>query len=401
MNCLVETALLTHGLRSITNEELAQSWHCPDAILAWVDGGKLKLGPIGEYLPFRERSEELIRIDCDHLEEALQTGASGALTASGTMAVCRRLDIPMAITCGMGGIGDLRGEELCPDLPALMNIPVALISTSPKDMLDRPATLDWLRRHGVHTAGEPCTGYLFCGEPVALELPLSSCNNEAAVRRLTANGGLLLLNPIPEKERVRPAVLIDVGYHQTEISVVENTALTAISTLPIGGYQFASDLSFGLDVPMDAAEQAKRRYVFSLDLQEKSEVLRTAAGSKKVSRSAISYIIEARATELAGMLRREMENMGVNLDARPAVYVSGGGLLMMRGGLDFMRKALNLPLKRDMPWTPRLSSPNYCSAFGALDFVLKANRPQEDTTASGSEEKLGSLLKKIKEFFMK
>ena len=206
---------------------------------------------------------------------------------------------------------------------------------------------------------------------------------------------------IPEKERVRPAVLIDVGYHQTEISVVENTALTAISTLPIGGYQFASDLSFGLDVHMDAAEQAKRRYVFSLDLQEKSEVLRTAAGSKKVSRSAISYIIEARATELAGMLRREMENMGVNLDARPAVYVSGGGLLMMRGGLDFMRKALNLPLKRDMPWTPRLSSPNYCSAFGALDFVLKANRPQEDTTASGSEEKLGSLLKKIKEFFMK
>lgn len=206
---------------------------------------------------------------------------------------------------------------------------------------------------------------------------------------------------IPEKERVRPAVLIDVGYYQTEISVVENTALTAISTLPIGGYQFASDLSFGLDVPMDAAEQAKRRYVFSLDLQEKSEMLRTAAGSKKVSRSAISYIIEARATELAGMLRREMENMGVNLDARPAVYVSGGGLLMMRGGLDFMRKALNLPLKRDMPWTPRLSSPNYCSAFGALDFVLKANRPQEDTTASGSEEKLGSLLKKIKEFFMK
>ena len=206
---------------------------------------------------------------------------------------------------------------------------------------------------------------------------------------------------IPEKERVRPAVLIDVGYHQTEISVVENTALTAISTLPIGGYQFASDLSVGLDVPMDAAEQAKRRYVFSLDLQEKSEVLRTAAGSEKVSRSAISYIIEARATELAGMLRREMENMGVNLDARPAVYVSGGGLLMMRGGLDFMRKALNLPLKRDMPWTPRLSSPNYCSAFGALAFVLKANRPQEDTTASGSEEKLGSLLKKIKEFFMK
>lgn len=206
---------------------------------------------------------------------------------------------------------------------------------------------------------------------------------------------------IPEKERVRPAVLIDVGYHQTEISVVENTALTAVSTLPVGGYQFTSDLAFGLDVPMEAAEQAKRRYVFSLDVQDKEEILRTAAGSKKVSRSAIAYIIEARATELARMIREELNRLGVNLDARPAVYVSGGGLLMMRGGLDFMRKALNLPLKRDMPWTPRLSSPNYCSAFGALDFVLRANKPQEDALVSSSEEKFDSLLKKIKDFFTK
>lgn len=206
---------------------------------------------------------------------------------------------------------------------------------------------------------------------------------------------------IPEKERVRPAVLIDVGYHQTEISVVENTALTAVGTLPVGGYQFTSDLAFGLDVPMEAAEQAKRRYVFSLDVQDKDEILRTAAGSKKVSRSAIAYIIEARATELARMIREELNHLGVNMDARPAVYVSGGGLLMMRGGLDFMRKALNLPIKRDMPWTPRLSSPNYCSAFGALDFVLRANKPQEETAVSSSEEKFDSLLQKIKDFFTK
>ena len=206
---------------------------------------------------------------------------------------------------------------------------------------------------------------------------------------------------IPDNERVRPAVLIDIGYMQTDIAVVENAALTGLSTLPVGGYQFASDLSFGLDVPMEAAEQAKRRFVFSLDYQDKTEVLRTAAGSKKVSHQAISYIIEARAGELAGMIRREMEKLGVNLDARPAVYVSGGGLLMMRGGLDFLRGALNLPLKRDMPWTPRLSSPNYCSAFGALDFVLKANNPPEETMAKQQDDRLAKLLQKIKNFFMK
>ena len=65
------------------------------------------------------------------LMDQASEGISGALTASGTMAVCRERHIPLAVTCGMGGIGDIKGEELCPDLPALRDIPVALISTSP------------------------------------------------------------------------------------------------------------------------------------------------------------------------------------------------------------------------------------------------------------------------------
>lgn len=206
---------------------------------------------------------------------------------------------------------------------------------------------------------------------------------------------------IPDKDRVRPAVLIDVGYYQTDIAMVEGNALTELCTLPIGGYQFASDLSFGLDVPMDAAEQAKRRFVFSLEYQQKSEVLRTGSGSKRVERQAISFIIEARAKELCSMLQAKLTELGISPESHPTVYISGGGLLMMRGGLDFLRKALNLSIKRDMPWTPRLSTPNYCSAFGALDFVLKTNRPPEEDNGDNKGSTGASLLDKIKNFFTK
>ena len=210
---------------------------------------------------------------------------------------------------------------------------------------------------------------------------------------------------IPDAERVRPAVLIDVGYMQTDVCVIEAAALTGMGSIPCGGYHFSSDLAFGLDVTQDSAEQAKRRFVFSLDNADKTEVLRSESGSKRVSHAAISFIIEARAAELASLIRAEIERLGVNLDARPIVYVSGGGLLMMRGGLDFLKKALNLQLKRDMPWTPRLSSPNYCSAFGALDFVLRAGHPEEGQSEGDkkgqSEPKEGSLLKKLLDFFTK
>lgn len=204
---------------------------------------------------------------------------------------------------------------------------------------------------------------------------------------------------IPENERVRPAVLIDVGYRHTDLAVVEGSALTAISCIPVGGAQFASDLSFGLDVTLESAEQAKRRFVFSLDYQNKTEILRSETQSKRVSYSTIAYIVEARATELANLIHEALERMSVNLEAKPVVYLSGGGLLMMRGSLEFLKKALNLPIKRDMPWTPRLSSPNYCSAFGALNFVLKANRDAEEQTQTEPDE--DSFLQKLKDFFTK
>ncbi len=204
---------------------------------------------------------------------------------------------------------------------------------------------------------------------------------------------------IPEEERVRPSVLIDVGYRQTDICVIENAALTGIATIPMGGYQFASDLAFGLEVTQQSAEQAKRRFVFSLDYGDKTEILRSETASKRVENSTIAYIIEARASDLASHIREELDRLQVNLESRPIVYLSGGGLLMMRGSLDFLKKALGFPIKRDMPWTPRLSSPNYCSAFGALNFVLRANRAEERPTPEKPDEK--KFLQKLKDFFTK
>lgn len=212
------------------------------------------------------------------------------------------------------------------------------------------------------------------------------------------HGEALML--IPEQERVRPAVLIDVGYRQTDLCVIEGTAVTALSSIPVGGYQFASDLAFGLEVTQESAEQAKRRFVFSLDYGDKTEILRTESESKRVALDTIAYILEARAADLADLIREELEHMNVNLSARPVIYLSGGGLLMMRGSLDFLKKSLALPIKRDMPWTPRLSSPNYCSAFGALYFALRFSHPEETAAAASADEK-PSILTILKNFFTK
>ena len=87
MNYLVETALLTHGLRSLSNDYLRKHWTLSEAPIAWVRRGEIKIGSMEEYLSFRTEAQSAIRIDCEILEKALAEGLSGALTASGTMAV--------------------------------------------------------------------------------------------------------------------------------------------------------------------------------------------------------------------------------------------------------------------------------------------------------------------------
>ncbi len=196
MKYLIETALLTHGLRSVTNEEIRKVWTERHENLAWVSEGRIIIGGIEQYLEFRKRAKELIRIDCGLLDRALKEGLSGALTASGTMKVCQRLEVPFAVTCGMGGIGEIKGEELCPDLPALAEIPVSLISAGPKDMLDRRQTISWLINHGVTVLGAKrdwCTGYIFTGERIELQ----------GIYKGEGKPPLLIINEIDEDKRVQ------------------------------------------------------------------------------------------------------------------------------------------------------------------------------------------------------
>ena len=198
MECLVETALLTHGLRSVSNEEIKKVWTEEEDNITWVSEGKIVIGTMEEYLEFRKWADSLIRIDCHLLERALKDKLSGALTASGTMEVCRKQGIHLAVTCGMGGLGDVKGEELCPDLPAISAFSGGLITTGPKDMLDRQKTFSWLIDHKVQVLGAErdfSTGYIFRGEKIRLQ---------GVYKKDQIKDGVpfLLVNEIPEEKRI-------------------------------------------------------------------------------------------------------------------------------------------------------------------------------------------------------
>lgn len=200
---------------------------------------------------------------------------------------------------------------------------------------------------------------------------------------------------IPEKMRQKPVVLVDVGYTHTDVISICQAAIVAKDTIEAGGMHVSQDLAAGLGVSVSSAEQIKRKYAFSQDYQDSVELLRTSSGTKSVERAFVQHIIEERAKELCYMVRQSISEQGINISTDPpVVYLTGGGLGMMRNSVEFMEKTLKMPVRLDMPWMPRMNSPNYASVFGSLEFILHA-----DTLADMDYD--GSMLQRIKELFVK
>ena len=53
MEYLVETALLTHGLKSISNTDILDKWTIQKKNIVWVSQGEIKIGDMEKYLFFQ------------------------------------------------------------------------------------------------------------------------------------------------------------------------------------------------------------------------------------------------------------------------------------------------------------------------------------------------------------
>ncbi len=204
---------------------------------------------------------------------------------------------------------------------------------------------------------------------------------------------------IPEEERAYGAVLIDAGATHTDVCLLKNAALIDLRIIEAGGNHFTSDLCYGLGLNKATAENVKRRYVYSLDYQDSIDTIRNPGGGvMKVEHETIQYIIEERTRELASLIRFAMEEMGAPVESRVSVYMTGGGLTLMRGSCEFMEREMGAPIQVRMPWMPRLSSPNYASAFSVMDFVMHAT----DEDNAGRLEGAGlrrKAFRKLRDFF--
>lgn len=196
------------------------------------------------------------------------------------------------------------------------------------------------------------------------------------------------------EDRDRAAVLIDVGYLNTELSVVEGDAIVYHAILPRGGGHITADLATQLRIPMRAAEQIKRGYVFNpdeFDANSFSEVFDDNGRRMTFPRDQVSKIVEDSFDELADMIDMTLRNDAeALLGKKSQVFLTGGGIALMRGAKEALSAKINRPVKVSAAKSSKLNSPVFSASLGLADLVFDSIEQQ-----GGQDERLGSRLKSL------
>ncbi len=176
---------------------------------------------------------------------------------------------------------------------------------------------------------------------------------------------------ISDEERDRTALLIDMGYLTTEVMAVEGDTIIFHRNIPLGGGHITADLTYGLDIPLDQAEQIKRAYTFGAPTSQPTFDITSADGrTQTFDYEKVADILVPRAEEICEAINDCVKTSGVRLGNWSVVYLTGGGLAINRGGREFLSECLGRPV-RDLPRKAvKLSSPIYSSALGLLDLII-------------------------------
>ena len=207
----------------------------------------------------------------------------------------------------------------------------------------------------------------------------------------TLGESLLLLSL---EDRDRGALLIDVGYLNTEISAVEGDAIVYHAILPRGGAHITAELAEELRIPIRAAEQIKRNYVFNpdeFDMDSFSEVYDDYGERLTFPREIVSRIVESNFEELANMIDMTIRNDADQfLSKRSQVFLTGGGIALMRGARELLAAKIERPVKVTAAKSSKMNSPVFSAALGLADLVFDSIEKND-----GGEERFGTRLKNI------
>jgi len=210
------------------------------------------------------------------------------------------------------------------------------------------------------------------------------------IRKATEAAGVqvlqFVLNPLAsgevvltETERNLGVMVCDIGGGTTDLAIYINGDVWHTMVLSIGGNLITSDIAHGLRLPLNQAEEVKKKYGHAIKSEVAEEDLFSirAFGQDnpiQMSRRDLAYIIEARVEEIFRFVLQEIKRSGYD-GLLPAGVVLTGGSSLLPGIRKLGAEVLGLPVRIAQPenlvgLVDQLYSPAFSTSVGLLNWAL-------------------------------
>ena len=155
----LESTVITHGLPQPKNYEVALAMenevlkeNATPATFCLIDGA-IHVGIDNDELKTLSQATNSVKVSRKDIAYAVSFGLNGGTTVSGTMTVAHAAGIKVFATGGIGGVHRGNSFDISSDLTTLARIPMIVVCSGAKAILDIPATKENLETNGVPILG--------------------------------------------------------------------------------------------------------------------------------------------------------------------------------------------------------------------------------------------------------
>jgi cell division protein FtsA len=191
------------------------------------------------------------------------------------------------------------------------------------------------------------------------------------------------------EERQEGVLLADIGGGTTDIALFKDDTIYHTSVLPVAGYQVTRDISVGLGISFELAEEMKKRYgdVTPGEDGRQGEIAITGDGHS-ISYRDLSEIIGVRIEEMLRLIMLELPQADYQKLIPAGLVITGGGA-NLPGIAELGQKVTRMPVRIGRPVklqgvSDALDDPAYATSVGLLLWKMR-----NQVTASSELKKNG------------
>jgi cell division protein FtsA len=204
------------------------------------------------------------------------------------------------------------------------------------------------------------------------------------------------------EERQDGVLLADIGGGTTDLALFKDNTIYHTAVLPVAGYQVTRDISVGLGISFDLAEEMKKKYGDVTPQDETAlpkDIPNLTGDGHSISYQDLSDIIRVRIEEMLRLIVLELPQQDYHKLIPDGLVITGGGA-NLPGIAELGEQVTRMPVRLGRPISlagvsDALDNPAYATGVGLLLWKLR----NQGTAPAAKDGNLRRLLTRMFKLF--